>query len=29
MYAGAPLAYGVFSDRLPHHERPYRLPPAR
>ncbi|MGW7406617.1 APC family permease [Streptomyces sp. NPDC054833] len=26
MYAGAPLAYGVFSDRLPHHERPYRLP---
>ncbi|MFB7500820.1 APC family permease [Streptomyces sp. NPDC056161] len=26
MYAGAPLAYGVFSERLPHHERPYRLP---
>lgn len=26
MYAGAPLAYGVFSDRLPRHERPYRLP---
>ncbi|MFF3462801.1 APC family permease [Streptomyces sp. NPDC001984] len=26
MYAGAPLAYGVFTDRLPHHERPYRLP---
>ncbi|GAA2497073.1 MULTISPECIES: APC family permease [Actinomycetes] len=26
MYAGAPLAYGVFSDRLPHFERPYRLP---
>jgi amino acid transporter len=26
MYAGAPLAYGVFSDRLPYHERPYRLP---
>lgn len=26
MYAGAPLAYGVFADRLPHHERPYRLP---
>ncbi|MEU6065165.1 MULTISPECIES: APC family permease [Streptomyces] len=29
MYAGAPLAYGVFSDRLPHHERPYRLPLGR
>ncbi|GGW11522.1 amino acid permease [Streptomyces libani subsp. rufus] len=26
MYAGAPLAYGVFADRLPHLERPYRLP---
>ncbi|WP_043668197.1 APC family permease [Streptomyces xylophagus] len=26
MYAGAPLAYGVFSDRLPQLERPYRLP---
>ncbi|MEU2623862.1 APC family permease [Streptomyces sp. NPDC007157] len=26
MYAGAPLAYGVFADRLPHYERPYRLP---
>ncbi|MFI6357018.1 APC family permease [Streptomyces sp. NPDC050743] len=26
MYAGAPLAYGVFSDRLPNHERPYKLP---
>ncbi|MFF4752084.1 APC family permease [Streptomyces sp. NPDC001270] len=26
MYAGAPLAYGVFSERLPRHERPYRLP---
>ncbi|KIE25615.1 amino acid permease [Streptomyces sp. MUSC 125] len=26
MYAGAPLAYGVFADRLPRHERPYRLP---
>ncbi|MFE7174711.1 APC family permease [Streptomyces sp. NPDC057616] len=26
MYAGAPLAYGVFSRNLPHHERPYRLP---
>ncbi|MFF4548798.1 APC family permease [Streptomyces sp. NPDC001406] len=29
MYAGAPLAYGVFADRLPHHERPYRLPLGR
>ncbi|MGW5460584.1 APC family permease [Streptomyces sp. NPDC003996] len=26
MYAGAPLAYGVFKDRLPNHERPYKLP---
>ncbi|MEW1831061.1 APC family permease [Streptomyces sp. NPDC088196] len=26
MYAGAPLAYGVFADRLPQLERPYRLP---
>ncbi|MFC9846670.1 APC family permease [Streptomyces sp. NPDC060223] len=26
MYAGAPLAYGVFTDKLPHHDRPYRLP---
>jgi len=26
MYAGAPLAYGVFADKLPHLERPYRLP---
>lgn len=26
MYAGAPLAYGVFSERLPGYERPYRLP---
>ncbi|MGI5256083.1 APC family permease [Streptomyces angustmyceticus] len=26
MYAGAPLAFGVFRNRLPHHERPYRLP---
>ncbi|MEK2476980.1 APC family permease [Streptomyces noursei] len=26
MYAGAPLAFGVFRDRLPHHQRPYRLP---
>jgi amino acid transporter len=29
MYAGAPLAYGVFADRLPHRERPYRLPGGR
>lgn len=26
MYAGAPLAFGVFRDRLPGLERPYRLP---
>ena len=26
MYAGAPLAFGVFRDRLPERERPYRLP---
>ncbi|MER5794828.1 APC family permease [Streptomyces sp. NPDC001980] len=26
MYAGAPLAYGVFTDKLPQRERPYRLP---
>lgn len=26
MYAGAPLAFGVFRDRLPNHDRPYRLP---
>ena len=26
MYAGAPLAFGVFRDRLPDRERPYRLP---
>ncbi|MEU5015026.1 APC family permease [Streptomyces sp. NPDC021749] len=26
MYAGAPLAFGVFRDRLPNHQRPYRLP---
>ncbi|MEU6329809.1 APC family permease [Streptomyces sp. NPDC047049] len=26
MYAGAPLAFGVFRNRLPYHERPYRLP---
>jgi amino acid transporter len=29
MYAGAPLALGVFRDRLPDTERPYRLPAAR
>ncbi|MEV6167213.1 APC family permease [Streptomyces sp. NPDC051954] len=29
MYAGAPLAYGVFADRLPERERPYRLPGGR
>ncbi|MEV7689306.1 APC family permease [Streptomyces bungoensis] len=29
MYAGAPLAYGAFSDRLPHMERPYRLPAGK
>ena len=26
MYAGAPLAFGVFRDKLPNAERPYRLP---
>jgi amino acid transporter len=26
MYAGAPLAFGVFRNRLPGFERPYRLP---
>jgi amino acid transporter len=26
MYAGAPLAFGVFRNRLPDFERPYRLP---
>ncbi len=26
MYAGAPLAFGVFRNRLPNMERPYRLP---
>ena len=26
MYAGAPLAYGVFRKSLPNHDRPYRLP---
>lgn len=26
MYAGAPLAFGVLRNRLPHLERPYRLP---
>jgi amino acid transporter len=29
MYAGAPLALGVFRSRLPDAERPYRLPAAR
>lgn len=24
MYAGAPLAFGVFRQRLPHAERPFR-----
>ncbi|HET8604650.1 MAG TPA: APC family permease [Marmoricola sp.] len=28
MYAGAPLALGVFRRRLPHAQRPYRLPAA-
>jgi len=28
MYAGAPLALGVFRQRLPETERPYRLPAA-
>jgi amino acid transporter len=28
MYAGAPLALGVFRSRLPNEERPYRLPAA-
>jgi amino acid transporter len=26
MYAGAPLAFGVFRQRLPHVDRPYRAP---
>ena len=26
MYAGAPLSFGVFRRRLPHAERPWRLP---
>src|SRR5438067_12080073 len=26
MYAGAPLAFGVFRRRLPHADRPYRAP---
>jgi len=26
MYAGAPLAYGVFAAKLPNRDRPYRLP---
>jgi amino acid transporter len=29
MYAGAPLALGVFRNRLPEADRPYRLPAAR
>jgi amino acid transporter len=29
MYAGAPLALGVFRAKLPDAERPYRLPAAR
>lgn len=29
MYAGAPPAYGVFADRLPHRARPYRLPAGK
>jgi amino acid transporter len=29
MYAGAPLALGVFRTRLPDAERPYRLPRAK
>jgi amino acid transporter len=29
MYAGAPLAYGVFADKLPRLERPYRLPAGK
>ncbi|MEV5959816.1 APC family permease [Streptomyces sp. NPDC051987] len=29
MYAGAPLAYGVFADKLPGLERPYRLPAGK
>jgi amino acid transporter len=28
MYAGAPLALGVFRSRLPDQDRPYRLPAA-
>jgi amino acid transporter len=28
MYAGAPLSLGVFRRRLPHTERPYKLPMA-
>jgi amino acid transporter len=26
MYAGAPLSFGAFRRRLPHHERPYAAP---
>jgi amino acid transporter len=29
MYAGAPLSFGVFRDRLPEADRPYRLPGGR
>jgi amino acid transporter len=29
MYAGAPLSFGVFRNRLPNAERPYRLPGGR
>jgi amino acid transporter len=29
MYAGAPLAFGVFRDRLPDADRPYRAPAGR
>ena len=29
MYAGAPLAYGVFAERMPHLDRPYRLPAGK
>jgi amino acid transporter len=29
MYAGAPLAFGVFRNRLPEWERPYKLPAGK
>jgi amino acid transporter len=29
VYAGAPLSLGVFRNRLPHAERPFRLPAAK